>query len=115
MTKNQNLNVRMAFLLGWTGVVEANGALLGMPPAGAPACRGQAMVPDWSGDWRDCGPLIARYGMTLGSSLSDAYATCRGFEVYRPGIEEFCHHVDVDAAHRAAVVQSVINMLEFDR
>lgn len=55
---NLETNRKLASLLGWTKIVDVGGALLGCPPAGEPECRGQARVPDWTGDWRDCGTLI---------------------------------------------------------
>lgn len=54
-------NRRLATALGWTNIVEVAGALLGTPPKGEPECRNQAAVPDWAGDWRECGPLMAEY------------------------------------------------------
>jgi hypothetical protein len=54
-------NRRLAELLGWANIFDVGGALLGTPPAGEPQCRGQAKVPDWAGDWRDCGPLIVKH------------------------------------------------------
>ena len=55
------LNRRLAELLGWTELFDVGGALLGRPPGGSPSSRDQAKVPDWVGDWIDCGPLQARY------------------------------------------------------
>ena len=57
MNKYTEANKRLAAAKGWTDIVEVGGALLGTPPDGAPGSRGQAMIPDWCGDWRECGPL----------------------------------------------------------
>ena len=57
MNKYTEANKRLALALGWTEIIEVGGALLGTPPDGAPESRGQAIVPDWCGDWRECGPL----------------------------------------------------------
>jgi hypothetical protein len=56
-----NLNRRLATLLGWSNIIELGGALLGTPPAGEPQCRNQAVVPNWAGDWRYCGPLMVEH------------------------------------------------------
>ena len=67
--KNNNLaiaeNMRLAGLLGWSNVVEVGGALAGTPPVGAPECRGQALVPDWAGDWSAIGPMSAEHGIEM--------------------------------------------------
>lgn len=54
-------NRRLAQLLGWTNFENVGGAWLGTPPASEPQCRGQAKVPDWTGDWNACGPLMAQH------------------------------------------------------
>jgi hypothetical protein len=59
-------NRRLAELLGWTAIFNVGGALLGTPPPGSPACRNQAKVPDWTGDWRDCGPLMVAHARFIG-------------------------------------------------
>ena len=58
-------NKRLAELLGWTSIIEVGGALVGTPPAGAAASRGQAMVPDWTGDWAAAGPLSTEHEIDL--------------------------------------------------
>lgn len=54
-------NKRLAELLGWSSLAEVGGALVGTPPAGAAESRGQALVPDWAGDWLAIGPLAAEH------------------------------------------------------
>ncbi|MGK5049509.1 hypothetical protein ACQ4WP_26975 [Janthinobacterium sp. GB4P2] len=54
-------NKRLAELLGWSNLIEVAGALIGTPPAGAAESRGQAMVPDWAGDWAVIGPLATQH------------------------------------------------------
>lgn len=105
-------NRRLATALGWTNITEAGGALLGMPPWAAPNSRGQAAVPNWAGDWRECGPLIGAYGMCVGVTGIDALATCYGTDLYGPGIEAFADHLTEDAAIRQAIVQAVCAKLE---
>lgn len=112
MTANRmTANWRLAELLGWTELFEVPGAILGTPPAGQPAARGQAKVPDWTGDWRDCGPLIAEHRMELASTALDAVARCRSFEV-PPGTAAFADFGTEDAAMRGAVVAAVVAKLE---
>lgn len=54
-------NRRLAELLGWTEIVDAGDALLGTPPGRTLHSRDQAKVPDWTGDWNACGPLMVQY------------------------------------------------------
>lgn len=67
-------NRRLAELIGWTNIFQVSGALLGTPPDGAAQSRGQAKVPDWNGDWRDCGPLLERDGITLDAIVANEIA-----------------------------------------
>lgn len=60
-TPTMGANKRLASLLGWSSLIEVGGALVGMPPAGAAESRGQALVPDWVGDWSAIGPLAAEH------------------------------------------------------
>jgi hypothetical protein len=106
---NLDLNRRLALLRGWTNLTEANGALLGTPPAGAPRCREQAQVPDWAGDWRACGPLIAEQRMSLAATTIDAIAGCH---LYGIGSCLLADYADDDAAMRAAIVTAAIVKLE---
>lgn len=100
-------NRRLAGLLGWTDIVEVDGALLGSPPAGAPECRGQAQVPDWAGDWRHAGPLLARFEIRL-TPMSVSVDAAGFLEVYR-------RYPDKDAAARAAIVKAAAFRLEHAR
>jgi hypothetical protein len=61
MPMSLDANRRLATLLGWTNIIDVGGALLGRPPGGSPASRDQARIPDWTGDWRDCGPLLVEH------------------------------------------------------
>jgi hypothetical protein len=97
-------NRTLAGLLGWTEIVELGGALLGMPPVGDPQCRGQAMVPDWHGDWRDCGPLIAMFGIDI---------WCWSQRIGANDVSSmYCDHASPDAALRHAIVQASIEIIE---
>lgn len=62
MDKYLEAQKRLAELRGWTNIEDAGGALVGTPPDGAHASRGQAMVPQWCSDWNACGPLMVEYG-----------------------------------------------------
>jgi len=54
-------NRRLAELLGWTDLFEVPGAILGTSSAGQPDVRNQDVVPNWTGDWCACGPLLAEH------------------------------------------------------
>ncbi|OEZ92179.1 hypothetical protein JAB9_47450 [Janthinobacterium sp. HH107] len=97
-------NKRLAELLGWSSIVEVGGALVGMPPAGAAASRGQAMVPDWLGDWAAAAPLLAQFEIRLMSMSAGVDAS--GF------LEWYRLYPDKDAAARAAIVKAVTHRLE---
>ncbi|MGV8869287.1 MAG: hypothetical protein ACOH2S_20395 [Janthinobacterium svalbardensis] len=104
-------NKRLAELLGWTNIVEVDGALLGMPPAGAAESRGQALVPDWAGDWAAIGPLIGQFKMSVGFTGLDAVATARDYEK-GAAFEAIADHPTADAAVRVAIVRTIIHALE---
>lgn len=55
------LNETLAYRLGWTNLFPIGSALLGTPPDGGVNSRGQALVPDWCGDWVACGPLMTMH------------------------------------------------------
>lgn len=97
-------NKRLAALLGWTHIVEVGGALIGMPPAGAAESRGQALVPDWMGDWAVAGPLLAQFEIRLtpASTCVDASGFLARYRCYP----------DRDAAARAAIVMAATHRLE---
>lgn len=100
-------NRRLAELLGWANIFDVGGALIGTPPAGALQCREQARVPDWSGDWRDCGPLIVEHLYSL--CLTKAFVTARaskGFGLMRQ------RGAGDDATARRLIVDAVIAKLE---
>jgi hypothetical protein len=54
-------NRRLAELQGWTGIFNAGGKLLGLPPGDAPKSSRLEQVPDWTGDWSACGPLMVQF------------------------------------------------------
>ena len=59
--EGRELNKKIAELHGWTSLFNIGGALMGTPPDKVPSMRNQALVPDWAGDWKDCGELMAYY------------------------------------------------------
>ncbi|TNC78279.1 hypothetical protein FHI69_03010 [Janthinobacterium lividum] len=97
-------NKRLAELLGWTSITEVGGALVGTPPTGAAESRGQAMVPDWLGDWTAAGPLLAQFEIRLtpASTCVDAGGFLAGYRRYP----------DRDAAARAAIVMATTHRME---
>ncbi|QKY08756.1 hypothetical protein [Janthinobacterium lividum] len=114
-------NKRLAKLLGWTSIIEVGGALVGTPPAGAVSSRGQALVPDWAGDWAAVGPLLVSHGDGMIIEFSDC---C--FSVYAPialerhrsrfhGFQENDSVLDRNGVILMAIAQSVIDRLEHAR
>ncbi len=99
------MNKTLAQLLGWTDLVELGGSLLGMPPGGAPDSRGQALVPDWLGDWRDCGPLIEMANIDILCWWPDQFEVDRAIVVC-------ADHASRDAALRHAIVLAAIDVLQ---
>lgn len=104
-------NKRLAELLGWTSLVDVGGSLLGTPPAGAAEIRGQALVPDWAGDWAAAGPLIAEHSLDILHSWGHVGARPDdAAHQRRASVDENADNRD--QATRMAIVQSVIAKLE---
>lgn len=97
-------NERLAELLGWANIVEVGGALVGTPPAGAAASRGQAMVADWLGDWSAAAPLLAQFEIRL--MPMSAVVDAGGF------LDWYRFYPDKDAAAREAIVKVATHRLE---
>lgn len=97
-------NKRLAELLGWSGLVEVGGSLLGTPPDGAPNSRGQALVPDWMGDWAAAGPLLAQFEISLLFMSTGVGAGAIG-ELYSQ------HDGDRGTAARVAIVKAATRTL----
>jgi hypothetical protein len=106
-------NKRLAELLGWTNIVEVGGALVGAPPTGASASRGQAMVPDWLGDWAAAGQLICEYRVDLEWSHDgkDVVAIINRNDMYGKFPVLLADFSTPDAAARAAVVRAVAELV----
>lgn len=100
-------NKRLAELLGWSSIVEVGGALVGTPPAGVAESRGQALVPDWLGDWAAAAPLLVQFEIRL--MPMSAGVDAAGF------LEWYRFYTDKDAAARAAIVKAVTHRLEKSR
>lgn len=97
-------NKRLAELLGWSNIAEVNGALIGKPPAGAAESRGQALVPDWMGDWSAAGPLLAQFEISLLFMSTGVGAGAIG-ELYSQ------HDGDRSKAARVAIVKAATRAL----
>jgi len=104
-------NRRLAEALGWTGIFNVGGALLGTPPTGAPQCRNQARVPDWTGRWEDCGSLMAEHVLAFQVHDSCAVITALpDFNMVRArsegeGDDRLLRHAIVDAVTAKLLVQ----------
>lgn len=102
------LNRRLATLLGWSNIIETGGALLGTPPPGEYCVRNQCRVPDWAGDWRDCGPLIGEHHIHLECPVFRVEARCN----HGGWVEVEMGDITRDEATRQAIVSAVIAKLE---
>jgi hypothetical protein len=110
MNKYTEANKRLALALGWTEIVEVGGALLGTPPDGAPKSRGQAMVPDWCGDWKECGPLMGHV------NFSPLEYSVRAQSMRFPSFcsfSFFAAHESKDSAMRFSVTDVYAKELEY--
>lgn len=105
-------NKRLAELLGWTNLVEVDGALLGMPPTGAAESRGQALVPDWAGDWAAIGSLAAEHQVDVLHNWESVHG--RWGAAANCAVRVAVDHIadDRDAATRMAVTLAVAAQLE---
>lgn len=104
MLRGSALNKAIAERLGWTQIVDARGVLLGRPPCGALNSRGQALVPNWAGNWGDCGPLIGQHSIRVdplraGISANNEYVL-------------FQDDMDADSAARHAIAMAFLAKLE---
>lgn len=68
-------------------------------------------LPQWTRDWRACGPLLSRYGVTL------AYTEDEHGEAVTAGtmLVHFSDHPSRDRAVMFAIVKAVIHLLEHDK
>ncbi|WP_219135394.1 hypothetical protein [Janthinobacterium sp. UMAB-60] len=106
-------NKRLAELLGWSSIVEVGGALVGTPPAGTASSRGQAMLPDWMGDWAAAGPLVVEYRVDLEWSYDgkEVVAIINRNDMYGKFPVLLADFSAPDAAARAAVVRAVAELV----
>ena len=105
-------NKCLAELLGWSSIAEVNGALVGSPPAGTAESRGQALVPDWAGDWAAIGPMAAERQVDVlhsWGSVHGRWAAAANCAV-RVAVDHWAE--DRDAATRMALTLAVIAKLE---
>jgi len=103
------LNRRLAELLGWVNIFDVGGAFLGTPPGGSPASRDQARVPDWTGDWRECGPLIVEHARSI-----DRHGPWVSVGVIEGWTLSWCREdgESDEAATRRAIVTAVVMKLQ---
>lgn len=110
--KNQEMmdaNKRLAGLLGWTNLVEVGGSLLGRPADGAESSRGQALVPNWAGDWAAIGPLAAEHQVDVLHSWGSVHAKWNAVSAARARVDHIAD--DRDAATRMALTLAVADKL----
>lgn len=58
--ENKELNKRLAELIGWTDIEDADKLMMGVKPANGEK-RGYGLVPNWCDHWSEIGPLAAEY------------------------------------------------------
>lgn len=106
-------NKLLAELLGWSHITDVGGALVGMPPTGAAESRGQAMVPDWMGDWAAAGQLTCEYRVDLEWSHDgkEVVAIINRDDMYGKFPVLLADFSTPDAAARAAVVRAVAELV----
>lgn len=115
MINYAEINARRADVDGWTRIVQVGSApfsMLGTPPDGAPNSRGQAMIPDYCGDWRHVGRALASY--TKSSVWTDeifCYVVLRDLESHVAMREMIADHPSLDAAMRTAVIKAETMLL----
>jgi hypothetical protein len=108
-----DLNRRLATLLGWADIIELGGALLGTPPAGEAQSRGQALVPNWAGDWRHCGPLSTEHQVDTLHNWTSVIAKWAVDGWRKTAVTDLEDGSDTrDDAARLAIVSAVISKLE---
>jgi len=101
-------NRRLAVALGWTEIVEVGGALLGRPTWACDNSRNQVKVPNWAGDWKDCGPLLAEHRISTEQTGITARAAMESRSV-RVKVES---EDERDAKTRHAIVSVLCTRLE---
>lgn len=115
MEQRNDLNRKLASLLGWTHFEAAGGALLGSPPWWAGNSRGQAQVPDWEADWRHAGVLMSTHHCVLmlsrDAKIGDAVEAFTPASNVRVAVA-VAKYRSIDDAYRAAIIHAVIQKLE---
>lgn len=105
-----DLNKRLATLLGWTNIKDLGTALLGKPTWVCDNSRDQVQIPDWEGKWEHCGPLISKYGLLAAADGGYVSASC-GIGDFGDAPVAMCAE-DGEKALRHAIVSAAIRKLE---
>ena len=109
-----SLNKTIAELHGWSNIFEIGNSLMGTPPEGNYSVRGQAMVPDWAGDWSQCGPLMTKYKCYPVRSVNDSVVEAQAFNHSAFAVSTLTYRFpDEDTAIRWVICESVIKYLNF--
>lgn len=67
-------------------------------------------LPQWTRDWRACGPLMTRYGITV--VYGNAVQTGSGFAQMGSTVVQFADHPTRDRAVMYGIVKELIFLLE---
>jgi len=110
MNSYAKINALRAIAGGWTNITpvnDAHGTLLGEPPDGAKNSRGQALVPDYCGDWRHAGLALSAYtGSSVWTDQAYAYAKLQDCENTVALRELIADHPTLDTAIKTAIIRA---------
>ena len=110
MNTYTEINALRAIAGGWTNIIcvdGVQGTLLGEPPDGAANSRGQAMVPDYCGDWRHASLALSAYtGSSVWTDQDYVYAKLQDIENTVAFREVILAHPTIDAAIKAAIIRA---------
>ncbi|QJE03073.1 hypothetical protein HH212_26315 [Massilia forsythiae] len=102
-------NRRLAELLGWTSISHAGFELRGLPPDAQRWGLHEGRIPDWTGAWCACGPLMVEYLQRIAQRPYRATAGAVGLmAIMRDRIAAG----GGDEAARRAIVDAMIEVLE---
>lgn len=102
-------NRRLAGLLGWRGICDCGGILVGNSSARASTHLGRELVPDWTGDWSACGPLMVEYLQRIAQRPYRATAAAVGLMAL---MRDRIAAGGGDEAARRVIVDAMIEVLE---
>lgn len=109
MSPTMEANHRLATALGWTNIVDVGNALLGKPTWVCDNSRDQVKIPNWAGDWKDCGPLLSQY--VIHTSQKENHVVAVEDFLFAREVVMVKFGEDRDAATRLAIVRAAIRVV----